>query len=256
MKFASWNLNSIRARYDRLLALLERHAPDVIGLQETKVLPEAFPEQELRHAGYRSAFIGQKGYNGVALLARTEPTDVTSGFDDGGDDSEPRLIAASVSDIRFICVYVPNGQRVGSEKYAYKLEWLARLRRYLDKECDPTRPLVLFGDFNIAPADADVHDPGAWRGEILCSKPERAALRELLDWGLSDGLRALDRERIVYTWWDYRRLGFQKNRGLRIDHLLVTRPVLERLGEVTVDRDERKGKLPSDHAPILGVLDV
>jgi exodeoxyribonuclease-3 len=255
VKFASWNVNSIRARQERLLALLERHDLDVVGLQETKVVPESFPHEELRAAGYECAVAGQKTYNGVAILARRELAGVATAFDDGGDDSEARLVAASVDGIWFVCVYVPNGQRVGSEKYAYKLEWMARLRRFLDKVADPSLPVVVFGDFNVAPTDIDVHDPEAWRDQVLCSDPERAALRDLLGWGLHDAFRHLNPDAVAYSWWDYRQLGFPKNRGLRIDHVLVTRPVLERLREVRIDRDERKGKQPSDHAPVLALLD-
>ena len=255
MILASWNVNSIRARRERLLAFLKRHRPDVVGLQETKALPEQFPTDELQAAGYRSVNVGQKSYNGVALLMRAEPTEVASAFDDAGDDSEARIVAATASGIRCVCVYVPNGQRVGSEQFDFKLEWIARLRRFLDKDWDPEQPLVVMGDFNVAPADIDVHDPEGWRGEVLCSEPERAALADLMSWGLVDAYRERNPDTVAYTWWDYRMLGFAKNRGLRIDHFLVTRPLLARVREVRIDREERKGKLPSDHAPILAVLD-
>lgn len=254
VKLVTWNVNSIRQRLERLIALLARHAPDVVCLQETKVSDAEFPAAALREAGYATAFSGQKSYNGVAILAKSEPAEVACGFRDGADDGQARLIAATVADVRVICAYVPNGQAVGTEKYAYKLEWLDRLRRMLEREADASRPLALVGDFNVAPTDADVHDPEAWRGQVLCSEPERAALARVLDWGLVDGFRARYPERVAFTWWDYRELGFPKNRGLRIDHVLLSRPLIERLEDVVIDRDERKGKGASDHAPVLAVL--
>jgi len=254
VKVATWNVNSIRARLERVLAFLERHDPDVVCLQETKVVDDAFPADELRAAGYDCATIGQKTYNGVAILSKTPADDVLRGFDDGGDDSQARLIAGTVKGVRCVCVYVPNGRTVGSEAYAYKLEWLGRLSRLLEKDADPARPLVLTGDFNVAPADIDVHDPEGWRDQVLCSEPERRALRELEDWGLVDGFRSVHPDRVAYTWWDYRQLGFPKNRGLRIDHLLLTRPLLERCEAIEIDREERKGKGASDHAPVLATF--
>ena len=254
VKLVTWNVNSIRQRLERLLALLQRHAPDVVCLQETKVVDADFPEAALRGAGYASVFAGQKAYNGVAILAKAEPTEVRTGFRDGGDEEQMRLLAATISDVRVVCAYTPNGQSVGSEKYAYKLEWLGRLRKLLEREADPSLPLALVGDFNVAPTDADVHDPEAWRGQVLCSEPERAALRHLVDWGLVDAFRARYPERVAFTWWDYRELGFPKNRGLRIDHVLLTRPLMAKLEDVVIDREERKGKGASDHAPVLAVL--
>ncbi len=255
MKFATWNVNSVRARHDRLLAFLERHQPDVVCLQETKVVDDVFPADAFREAGYRLTVVGQKTYNGVAMLSRQAVDQVLRGFGDGGDDSEARLLAATVGDIRFVCVYVPNGRAVGSESYAYKLDWMARLRRFLAVDSSPDRPLALLGDFNVAPADIDVHDPDAWRGEILCSDEERQAFADLASWGLTDSFRALYPDEQTFTWWDYRQLGFPKNRGLRIDHILLTQPLMERLVDVVVDRDERKGKGPSDHAPVLALID-
>ena len=255
MKFATWNVNSVRARHDRLLAFLERHQPDVVCLQETKVVDDVFPADAFREAGYRVTVVGQKTYNGVAMLSRQAVDQVLRGFGDGGDDSEARLLAATVGDIRFVCVYVPNGRAVGSESYAYKLDWMARLRRFLAVDSSPDRPLALLGDFNVAPADIDVHDPDAWRGEILCSDEERQAFADLASWGLTDSFRALYPDEQTFTWWDYRQLGFPKNRGLRIDHILLTQPLMERLADVVVDRDERKGKGSSDHAPVLALIE-
>jgi exodeoxyribonuclease III len=254
MKLVTWNVNSIRQRRERLLALLARHAPDVVCLQETKVVDADFPADELRAAGYESAALGQKTYNGVAILARAALGDVTRGFRDGGDDSQARLLGATVAGVRVLCAYAPNGQSVGSEKYAFKLEWYERLRKLLEREADPARELALVGDLNVAPADLDVHDPEAWRGQVLCSDAERAALERVREWGLADAFRARYPERIAFTWWDYRELGFPKNKGLRIDHVLLTRPLAARLDDVVIDREERKGKGASDHAPVIAVL--
>jgi len=254
VKLVTWNVNSIRQRLERLVALLSRHAPDVVCLQETKTLDGDFPSEALRAAGYASISSGQKSYNGVAILAKAELSDVAYGFRDGGNDEQARLIAATIDDVRVICAYVPNGQSVGSEKYAYKLEWLERLRKLLDRECDATRPLALVGDFNVAPTDADVHDPEAWRGQVLVSEPERAALRHVLDYGLVDAFRERYPDKVAFTWWDYRQLGFPKNHGLRIDYMLLTRPLAARLEDIVIDREERKGKGASDHAPVVAVL--
>jgi exodeoxyribonuclease-3 len=254
MKLVTWNVNSIRQRRERLLALLTRHAPDVVCLQETKVVDADFPADELRAAGYHSVTSGQKGYNGVAILAKAAPADVTRGLRDGDDDSQARLLAATVDGVRVISAYAPNGQSVGSEKYAFKLEWFERLRKLLDREGDSARELALVGDFNVAPGDLDVHDPVQWKGQIMCSDAERASLSRLCEWGLVDAFRAKHPEKQAFTWWDYRMLGFPKNHGLRIDHLLVTPALFARCDDVAIDRDERKGKQPSDHAPVIGTF--
>jgi len=254
MKLVTWNVNSIRQRGERLLALLARHAPDVVCLQETKVTDADFPGEDLHAAGYHFVTLGQKSYNGVAILAKAELSDVRAGFRDGGDDSQARFLAATAFGVRVITAYAPNGQSIGSEKYAFKLDWFGRLRKCLEREFDAASELALAGDFNVAPADIDVHDPALWRGQVMCSEPERAALAELFRWGLVDSFRAVHPDRVAFTWWDYRMLGFPKNHGLRIDHVLVSRPLLARVGDVSIDRDERKGKGPSDHAPVLAVL--
>jgi exodeoxyribonuclease-3 len=254
VKLVTWNVNSIRQRLERLLALLARHTPDVVCLQETKVVDDEFPVDALRAAGYAAVFAGEKSYNGIAILSKLPAGDVRRGFRDGGDDAQCRLLSATVADTRVLCAYVPNGQAVGSEKYVFKLAWLERLRALLEREADPSRPLALVGDFNVAPTDADVHDPDAWRGQVLCSEPERAALARVIDWGLVDAFRHRYPDKVAFTWWDYRELGFPKNRGLRIDHVLLTRPLVEKLEDVVIDRDERKGKGASDHAPVLALL--
>lgn len=254
MKLVTWNVNSIRARMERLIAFLERHSPDAVCLQETKVVDADFPAEEIEKAGYQCAFHGQKTYNGVAILSKTPVKDVVRGFCDGGDDSQARMIAATVEGVRLVNVYVPNGKEVGDEKYHYKLEWMKRLGKFLEEGEKKTKPLLLCGDFNVAPADLDVYDPKAWDEQILCSTPEREALQAVSEWGLQDSFRHHYPDKVAYSWWDYRSLGFQKNRGLRIDLHLMTSPLLKRCTDCVIDRDERKGKGASDHAPVIAEI--
>lgn len=250
MRIATWNVNSIKARKERLLAFLARHSPDVVCLQELKTEATGYPFEELRAAGYESAVLGQKTYNGVAVLSRTVPADVATGFGDGGDESQARLVAATVGGLRVASAYVPNGKEVGSEKWPYKLEWLARLAAWSAREAK-AGPLVLCGDFNVAPDDRDVANPEAWAGSVLTHPDARAAWAAILAGGLVDAFRLHHEEGGLYSWWDYRMLGFPKNDGLRIDHVLVESNLAARCAGSFVDRDERKGKLPSDHAPVL-----
>ncbi|MEZ4365655.1 MAG: exodeoxyribonuclease III [Kofleriaceae bacterium] len=251
MKLATWNVNSIRARHDRLLAWLRAQAPDVVCLQETKVEDAAFPVDALAELGYHAAIWGQRTYNGVAILARTPPADVERGLGDGDDDDQARLIAATVDGIRVVCAYVPNGGSVGSDKYAYKLRWLERLRAYLEARARPDQAWILCGDMNVAPDDRDVHDPAAWEGQLLCTPAERAGLQAALAWGMSDVFRHHHAEGGHYSWWDYRGLAFFKDQGARIDHVFATPPVVERSRGCVIDRAARKGTLPSDHAPVI-----
>ena len=251
MRIGTWNVNSIRTRLERLLGVLERHAPDVLCLQELKVPDDAFPELDLIKAGYHSAVFGQKTYNGVAILSRNPLENVRRPMEGDGGDRQARLLAADVSGIRVMSVYVPNGGSVGSDKWAYKLDWLERFRRYLVENEDPDAPLALCGDFNIAPDDKDVRNPEAWAQSVLCHPDGRSAFQSLLDWGLVDAFRAVHPEGGIYSWWDYRRLGFPKNDGLRIDGVLVTKPLAARIRDAFVDREERKGKKPSDHVPLF-----
>ncbi len=254
MKLATWNVNSVKARKERVIAWLAKHQPDVLCLQELKAEDSAFPMDEVKSAGYHAALHGQRTYNGVAILSREEPSDVRRGFADDGDDTQARLISAAFGSLRVISVYVPNGQEVGSDKWQYKLEWLKRLQAYLVKHHTPSESLVLCGDLNIAPDDLDVARPEEWKDSVLCAAPARAAFQGLIAWGLTDVFRAKHPEGGVFSWWDYRMLGFPKNNGLRIDHLLVTASVASRCTDARVDRDERKGKLPSDHAPVVITL--
>jgi exodeoxyribonuclease-3 len=254
LRIVTWNVNSVRARLDRLLAFLVRHEPDVVCLQELKVTDADFPREPLYAAGWRAVTHGQKTYNGVAILAREEPADVERGMGSGDSDPEARLIAATVRGVRVVSAYVPNGKEVGSEKWAYKQRWLGRLEVWAATRLDTSVPAVLCGDFNIAPEERDAKNPDKWRDSVLCHPDARAAFGALKGLGLVDALRKVRPDDEVFTWWDYRELGFQKNDGLRIDHFLLTPPLAARLLSVTVDRDERKGKLPSDHAPVIAAF--
>jgi len=250
MKIVSWNINSLRRRQDRLLAWLSETKPDVVCLQETKCTDEQFPALELRAAGYHSAYHGQKSYNGVVILSRTEPQEVRTALCDEEEDSQARVIAATVAGVRVFSVYAPNGQAVGSPAYEYKLQWYGRLRSCLQQHENTGADLVVCGDFNVAPRDEDVHDPLLWNGSIMCSDEERAAFQDLCNVGLVDTLRLQHPEAGLFTWWDYRMLSFPKNRGLRIDAVLASKSLAARCRDSGIHREMRKGKEPSDHAPI------
>ena len=250
LKIASWNINSLRKREERLLLWLREASPDVVCLQETKCTDEQFPAATLRDGGYASVFHGQKSYNGVAILAKEEPREVRMGFCDEVEDAQARIIAATVGETRVICIYAPNGQAVGSTAYQYKMEWYRRLTTCLREKEDALERVVVCGDFNVAPNDEDVHDPALWHGAIMCSEEERAAFRALVELGLADTLRLHHPEPGIFSWWDYRMLAFPKNRGLRIDAILAGSELAARCSAAGVARDMRKGKEPSDHAPV------
>ena len=256
MLIATWNVNSLRVRLPQLLDWLVREQPDVVGLQETKVVDEDFPLAQLREAGYQAVFAGQPTYNGVALLSRCPPTDPRIRLPGREDDPQQRFVAASYGDLRVVNVYVPNGSAVGSDKYAYKLAWLADLRGYLASALAQWPRLLVMGDFNIAPADMDVHDPVAWEGQVLVSPAEREALDGLAALGLHDAFRALNPDMQAFTWWDYRAAAFRRNQGLRIDHLLVSGAVREVCRSCRVEMDVRRLERPSDHAPVVLELDL
>ncbi len=255
MKIAAWNVNSLKVRLPHLLDWLAEAKPDVVCLQELKLEDSNFPRAEIEAAGYQVAFSGQKTYNGVALLARLPITDVVCG-NPLFPDEQKRLISGTVGDTRIVCAYMPNGQAVGSDKYDYKLRWLDALANWLTTEIATWPKLALCGDFNIAPDDRDVHDPKAWAGNILCSPAERAAFRCLLDLGLHDSFRLFEQPEKTFSWWDYRMLGFQKNLGLRIDHVLLTQPLANQCSAAGIDRAPRKRERPSDHAPVWAVVDT
>jgi exodeoxyribonuclease-3 len=250
MRVASWNINSLRKRQERLLHWLEDSAPDIVCLQETKCTDEQFPKAALRDAGYDSVFHGQKSYNGVAILAKEGLRDVRIGLCDEVDDPQARVIAATAGAVRVFSIYAPNGQAVASPAYQYKMEWYRRLTNCLREKEAALDRLLVCGDFNVAPNDEDVHDPALWRGAIMCSEGERDAFRTLCDLGLSDTLRQLHAEPGYFSWWDYRMLSFPKNRGLRIDAILAGKELAARCTAAGVDREMRKGKEPSDHAPV------
>jgi exodeoxyribonuclease-3 len=249
MKLVSWNVNSLKIRLPQLIEWLALRRPDIVCLQETKLEDRNFPRSEIEAAGYEVCFSGQKTYNGVALLSRFPLSDVTCG-NPRFPDEQKRLISATTGAVRVVCAYVPNGQAVGSDKYSYKLDWLRALTDWLREEIAVHPRLAVAGDFNIAPEEGDVHDPAAWAGQVLCSDKERAAFRELLALGLKDSFRLFDQPAKTYSWWDYRMLGFQKNNGLRIDHILLSTPMAERCRAAGVDREMRKRERPSDHAPV------
>ena len=254
MRIVTWNVNSIRARLPRLLPWLESRRPDAVLLQELKCTDDDFPFEELEAAGYHAAAHGQKTYNGVAILSRTPIDDVVRGMPDDEPDEERRVIAGTVGGVRLINVYVVNGQKVGSPAYEHKLRWLGRLHDYVAGH-DLTAPLLFAGDFNITVDDRDVYDPKLWKGRILCSEPERAALRELFDLGLHDSLRRFHEEGGHFTWWDYRTRGFQRGQGMRIDHILLSDSAMSRCRAVDIDKEARAGSKPSDHAPVMAELD-
>lgn len=250
MKIASWNINSLRKRQGPLLDWLTRDRPDVVCLQETKCSDDQFPELALSAAGYHVVFHGQKSYNGVAILSSHELRDPQASLCDEVEDEQARVIAATVNGVRVFSIYAPNGQAVGSPAFDYKLEWSERLRACLARTQENFDDIAVCGDFNVAPQDRDVHDPSLWRGAIMCSEPERAAFRALEQIGFRDTLRLHHPEPGMFSWWDYRMLAFPKNRGLRIDQILASETLAERCTAAGIDREMRKGKDPSDHAPI------
>ncbi len=253
MRVATWNVNSLKVRLPQLVDWLGHAQPDIVCLQETKLDDRQFPLPEIAEAGYRAVYSGQPTYNGVAILSREEAGDVTTGLPDL-TDPQKRVIAATCGSVRVVCMYVPNGQATGSEKYAYKLSWLAAAERYLAAELATHPALIVAGDFNIAPEDRDVHDPDLWRDQVLCSAPERTAFQRLLAVGLLDSFRLFEQPPGTFTWWDYRQLGFQKNRGLRIDHILVSETLAGGCRSCHVERAMRKRERPSDHAPVIAEL--
>ncbi len=253
MRIATWNVNSVRARLPRLLPWLEDRRPDIVCLQETKCLDEQFPREPIEDLGYQIETFGQKTYNGVAILSRPPIEDVVRGLPGDGPDAEARSIAATIDGMRILNLYVVNGKEVGSDKYAYKLEWMRRVAEWLET-WDMSEEVVVTGDFNVTFDDRDVYDPEEWRGKILCSEPEREALRRILATGLVDALRHFHEEPGHYTWWDFRTRAFRGDRGLRIDHFLLSEPALARCEDVFVDREAREGEKPSDHAPVIAVL--
>ena len=255
MRIATWNVNSVRARLPRILPWLEEHAPEVVCLQETKCEDDHFPGEPLEELGYDIAVHGQRTYNGVAILSKSSIEDVHRGFGDEAFDGEARVVGGTIGDLMVCCVYVVNGVSVGHERYAYKLEWLGRMQRFVEERFPAGEKVVVCGDFNVTFDDRDVYDPAKWHERILCSTPEREALNGVLSAGLHDSLRRFHEEDGIYTWWDYRTRAFERgNRGLRIDHLLMSEAALEACTGVEVDLEARRGPKPSDHAPVVATL--
>jgi exodeoxyribonuclease III len=253
MKIATWNVNSFKVRLPHVLDWLAVEQPDVLCLQETKQEDKAFPYTELEAAGYRAIHNGQKTYNGVALLSKSAAMDEHRDIPDF-DDPQKRIIAATFNDVRVICAYMPNGSEVGSEKYEYKLRWLKALHSWLDGEMKRFPRLALLGDYNIAPDDRDVHDPALWKDKILCSEPEREAFRNFIALGLSDAFRQFEQVEKSYSWWDYRMMGFRRNHGMRIDHILLSKPLADKCMACRIDKTPRKLERPSDHAPVVAEI--
>jgi exodeoxyribonuclease III len=249
MKLATWNVNSLAVRLPQVLDWLAGHQPDVLVLQETKLTDDKFPRAEIEAAGYRVHWFGQKTYNGVALLSKTEATDVVRNIP-GFADELARVITGTVDGVRVVGAYFPNGQAPGSEKFEYKMQWLRGLRDWLREEIAAHPKLVLMGDFNIAPEDRDVFDPVAWAGQIHCTDEERGHFRKLVELGLVDAFRLFEQPPKSWSWWDYRNLAFRKNQGLRIDIILVSEAMKDEVRECAIDKLPRKNERPSDHAPV------
>jgi exodeoxyribonuclease-3 len=258
MRIATWNVNSIRTRKDQALAFLADQAPDVLALQETKATEEQFPFAAFAEAGYGAAVVGQKTYNGVAFLYRQglEPEWVARGFPDDGGDAPARLIAGRFGPLALVNIYLPNGSEVGSEKYEYKLDWMGRLREWLDHAFDAGDTVVLVGDFNVAPADRDVYDPEAFRDRVLFSEPEKDALEHIRGWGFTDCFRQHHDEAGLYSWWDYRMNQFRRGNGLRIDHVWASAPAAAACTACDIHVAPRRWERPSDHAPVVAEFDL
>jgi exodeoxyribonuclease-3 len=256
VKIATWNVNSLTVRLPRLLGWLATERPDVVCLQETKIEDAKFPHRELAQAGYAAHCAGQRTYNGVALLVSEEvgqAADCTTALPSFAD-VQKRVIAATVAGIRVVCLYVPNGQTVDSDKYRYKLDWCGAATAWLGDELARHPALAVAGDFNIAPEERDVYDPDLWRGQVLFSEPERAVFRDWLALGLKDSFRLFPQPEKTFSWWDYRQLAFPKNHGLRIDHILLAPALAAQCKACRIDRNARKGERPSDHAPVIAEL--
>ncbi|MGQ0751920.1 MAG: exodeoxyribonuclease III [Betaproteobacteria bacterium] len=255
MRLATWNVNSLKVRLPHVLTWLARHEPDVMCLQETKLEDGNFPLEDISRAGYQALYSGQKTYNGVAILSRHAWSEVVAAVP-GFEDAQKRVLAATVRGIRVVCVYVPNGENVESEKYPYKLKWLDALTDWLKDEIGRFPQFAMLGDFNIAPEERDVHDPAVWQGQVHFSDPEREAFRRLLALGLNDAFRLFGQPEKSFTWWDYRLNAFRRKMGLRIDHVLLTGPLAQRCTSCWIDAEPRAADRPSDHVPVVAELSL
>ena len=251
MLIATWNVNSILARMPLVLRWLDDVKPDVVCMQETKCTDDKFPTLVFQERGYQCQLFGQQSYNGVAILSRDTGDTSHRGYPGDDETAQSRLITSTVNDIQIVNVYIPNGQAVGSEKYEMKLGWMRRLREFFDQNYDPTKPVLLCGNFNVAPEERDVHDIRLWQGRIMFSEQERATLQNIKDWGFTDAFRLHVEEGGKFTWWDYRAGAFRRNMGLRIDHIWVTEPLVSRSVRTWIDMEPRTWEKPSDHAPMI-----
>lgn len=250
MKLATWNVNSLKVRLPQVLDWLAAHQPDILCLQELKLDDPVFPLAEINEAGYQACYSGQRTYNGVAILSRHTASEVSTGIP-GFADEQKRVLGATVNGVRVVCVYIPNGQSLDSDKYQYKLRWLDALLGWLAEELRSHPRLVLLGDYNIAPQDADVYDPKAWEGQVLCSDAERERFERLLALGMKDAFRMFEQPEKSYSWWDYRMNAFRRNLGLRIDHILLSDYLAQRCVACEIDKSTRSLERPSDHAPVV-----
>lgn len=255
MKLVTWNVNSLNVRAPQVLEWLSAEQPDVLCLQETKIQDHKFPYDDLAQIGYQAVHLGQKTYNGVAIISRHQIEDVQFDIPDF-EDEQKRVVAATIQGIRVICVYIPNGQSVGSDKYTYKLSWLNALITYIENQLTIYPQLALLGDYNIAPEDRDVHDPAAWKDSVLVSPLERDAFKRLIELGLHDSFRLFEQPEKLYSWWDYRMMAFRRNMGMRIDHILISTPLVKLAKASWIDKAPRKLERPSDHTPVLLALET
>lgn len=255
MKIATWNVNSLKVRLPQVCDWLNQNQPDILALQETKTVDEKFPLQEIAAAGYHAVFAGQKTYNGVAILSKHEIQEQVSDIPHL-PDPQRRILAVTIAGVRIINLYVPNGESISSEKYIYKLDWLAKVADYIQQQLQKYSQLVVLGDFNIAPQTEDVHDPIFWQGRVLFSEPERVAFQRLLSFGLLDSFRLFNGEPRNFTWWDYRAGAFGRNQGLRIDHILISNELQKHCISCNIDKNPRKNQQPSDHTPVMVVFDL
>ena len=256
MKIATWNVNSINVRLDHVIRWLDSTGTEILCLQETKAVDKNFPEEELSKAGYSSAFMGEKSYNGVAILSTREIENVQKNFPDDDEEAPKRFIAADISGIHVVNTYIPNGTKLWSDKFDFKLDWLQRLRRYFDERCDRGNDVVLCGDFNVAPGELDVWSVERWEGKLHFSKPERAAIHHVKQWGFVDVFRDQNPDAREYSWWDFRTRAFEKGEGLRIDHIWTSQVLSEKCSASWIDREPRGWERPSDHTPVVADFDT
>jgi exodeoxyribonuclease-3 len=254
LKVASWNVNSLNVRLPHVQSWCAATSPDILALQETKMTDDKFPAAELLAAGYHSVFSGQPTYNGVAILSREPAEDPVTDIP-GLEDPQRRILAATIAGIRVIDLYVVNGKEVGSDKYDYKLEWLARVTEWIAEQLSQYEDIIVLGDFNIAPEDRDVYDPEAWHERILCSSPERAALQNIIGLGLVDTFRLFEQAENSFSWWDYRQAAFRRGMGLRIDLVLASAHLARRCTTAYIDVEPRRQERPSDHTPVVAEFD-